>query len=96
MSTPPKTTTERNWECLAYFLTFSATWSASSRVGASTRARTGWRAGDMLAFSCRNIFCSNGRVKAAVFPVPVWAAPMMSRPANTRGMALAWIGVMAV
>ena len=25
----------------------SATWSASSRVGVMTRARTGWRAGDM-------------------------------------------------
>src|SRR3989344_326069 len=31
--------------------------------------------------------------KAAVLPVPVWAAPMTSRPASTRGMALAWIGV---
>mmetsp|Transcript_1230 Transcript_1230/g.3417 ORF Transcript_1230/g.3417 Transcript_1230/m.3417 type:complete len:246 (+) Transcript_1230:1297-2034(+) len=41
MSTPPKTTTERRLVCLAYFLTLSATWSASSRVGASTSARTG-------------------------------------------------------
>src|SRR5690606_23421008 len=30
--------------------------------------------------------------KAAVLPVPVWAAPMTSRPASTTGMALAWMG----
>jgi hypothetical protein len=95
MSMPPNTTAERSLVCLAYFLTLSATWSASSRVGASTSARTGWRAGLMLAFSCRSIFCSSGIVKAAVLPVPVCAAPMMSRPASTSGMALAWIGVIA-
>ena len=49
MSMPPKTTAERNFVCLAYFLTLSATWSANSRVGANTRARTGWRAGETLA-----------------------------------------------
>ena len=74
----------------------SATWSASSRVGAITRARTGWRAGDMLAFSCGSILCSSGSENAAVLPVPVWAAPMMSRPARTSGIALAWIGVIVV
>ncbi len=67
----------------------AATWSASSRVGASTSARTGCRAGDTLAVSWRSIFCSNGSEKAAVLPVPVWAAPITSRPASTIGMALA-------
>ena len=47
----------------------------------------------MLAFSCFSIFCSSGIENAAVLPVPVWAAPMTSRPASTIGMALAWIGV---
>jgi hypothetical protein len=47
----------------------------------------------MLAVSCRSIFCSSGIVKAAVLPVPVCAAPMMSRPASTMGIALAWMGV---
>jgi hypothetical protein len=43
--------------------------------------------------SCRSIFCSSGSENAAVLPVPVCAAPIMSRPARTSGMALAWIGV---
>jgi hypothetical protein len=47
----------------------------------------------MLAFSCRSMRCSSGRVKAAVLPVPVCAAPITSRPASTIGIALAWIGV---
>ena len=34
-----------------------------------------------------------GRTKAAVLPVPVWAAARTSRPSRTRGMALAWTGV---
>ena len=94
MSMPPNTTAERRLVCWAYDLTLAATWSASSRVGASTSARTGWRAGDIEAFSCRSIFCSSGMEKAAVLPVPVCAAPITSRPASTTGMALAWMGVM--
>ena len=50
----------------------------------------------MLVFSCRSMRCSSGIVNAAVLPVPVCAAPMMSRPASTIGIALAWIGVIAV
>ena len=50
----------------------------------------------MLAFSCGSILCSSGSEKAAVLPVPVCAAPMMSRPARTSGIALAWIGVIIV
>jgi hypothetical protein len=34
-----------------------------------------------------------GNAKPAVLPVPVWAAPMTSRPAITTGIACAWIGV---
>ena len=73
---------------------FCATWSASSRVGASTSARTGWRAGETLAVSWRIIFCSSGIENAAVLPVPVCAAPITSRPCSTRGIAFAWMGVM--
>ena len=76
-----------------YFLTFSATWSASSRVGASTSARTGWRAGDMLVLACGSRRWMIGNAKPAVLPVPVCAAPMMSWPCMTIGIALDWIGV---
>ena len=38
-------------------------------------------------------FCSSGRPKAAVLPVPVWAMPRRSRPASSAGMARAWMGV---
>jgi hypothetical protein len=34
-----------------------------------------------------------GSTKAAVFPVPVWAAASTSMPERTAGMACAWIGV---
>jgi hypothetical protein len=74
-------------------LTFSATWIASSRVGVRTSARTAWRAGDMLVFACGSSIWMIGSEKLAVLPVPVWAAPMTSRPCSTTGMAWAWIGV---
>ena len=63
--------------------TTSATWSASSRVGAMTRAR-GMRALERPAAS-RSII---GRVKAAVLPVPVWAMPSTSWPARAHGDGL--------
>ena len=62
---------------LAYFSNEPATWSASSRVGATTRLR-GIRALARPA-DRRSIM---GRVKAAVLPVPVWAMPSTSRPAR--------------
>ena len=34
-----------------------------------------------------------GKAKAAVFPVPVCAPAMRSRPSSTRGIACAWTGV---
>jgi hypothetical protein len=69
-------------------LKLSATWSASSRVGAITSER-GMRALERPAASLSII----GRVKAAVLPVPVWAMPSTSRPASATGMACSWIGV---
>ncbi len=73
---------------LAYFSKEAETWSASSRVGAMTRAR-GMRALGRPEASLSII----GRVKAAVLPVPVWAMPRTSRPARATGMACSWIGV---
>ena len=71
MSTPPKTTALRKCVYLAYRAICCATWSASSRVGSSTSARTGWRAGEAEVFSCLSSLCSSGSEKAAVLPVPV-------------------------
>src|SRR5215212_5492219 len=39
------------------------------------------------------MYCSSGRPKAAVLPVPVWAWPMMSRPCRRAGIVCSWIGV---
>ena len=69
----------------AYFWNASATWIASSRVGASTST-----CGLLAAASSR---ASAGRAKAAVLPVPVWAWPSTSRPASSGGMVAAWIGL---
>ena len=55
--------------------------------------RTGWRAGDVLVLDRGNNALMIGNAKPAVLPVPVWAAPITSRPDMTTGMALAWIGV---
>ena len=93
MSTPPKTTAVRISVYLAYLNALSATWSANSRVGVSTKARIGWRAGDALLLAIGKMFCKIGKTKAAVLPVPVWAAPITSRPCSTWGIACAWIGV---
>jgi len=60
-------------------------WNANSLVGASTQANRG----DGVAIRA----CNMGIAKAAVFPEPVSARPMMSRPAKASGMAAAWIGV---
>ena len=96
MSMPPNTTALRRLVYLAYSLTCWATWSASSRVGSSTSARTGCRAGDVEAFSCLSMRCSNGSENAAVLPVPVWAAPITSLPVRTTGIAWAWMGVIVL
>ena len=69
---------------MAYFWNASATWIASSRVGASTSA---------CGLNCfGSIRARIGSAKAAVLPVPVWAWPSTSRPASSGGMVAAWIG----
>ncbi|KAG1343486.1 hypothetical protein G6F61_014847 [Rhizopus arrhizus] len=62
----------------------SATWMASSRVGARIRA---WG-----LICCRSMLDSTGSANAAVLPVPVWAWPSTSRPSSSAGMVAAWIG----
>ena len=89
--TPPISSAHESFWPLAYFSKEAETWSASSRVGAITRAR-GIRALERPAAS-RSIA---GRVKAAVLPVPVWAMPSTSSPCKATGMASAWIGVAVV
>ena len=37
--------------------------------------------------------CKRGNTKAAVFPVPVWALAITSRPSMMGGIASAWTGV---
>src|SRR2546423_10340656 len=61
----------------------SVTWSASSRVGASTSA-----AG---AGSPAETSSTIGRAKASVFPDPVGALPRMSRPWSASGTTRDWI-----
>ncbi len=69
----------------AYFWNASATWIASSRVGASTSA-----CGVCCLESMRDRI---GSAKAAVLPVPVWAcAQHVAMPASSSGMVAAWIG----
>ena len=76
-----------------YVRTLSSTCIASSRVGTRIRTRTGWRAGENDVFACSRRRSRIGSVKAAVLPVPVWAAARTSRPWRTRGMAWDWTGV---
>ena len=74
-----------------YISKFSATWAANSRVGSRISER-GMR---ILARPCDRMSIM-GRTKEAVFPVPVWAHPRISRPISTMGMAFSWIGVGSV
>ncbi len=84
-ATPPNTATEPSPECFPYFSKLSATCMQSSRVGVRMRTR--------VRRSPPNRRWMRGRVNAAVFPVPVCASPMTSRPLRINGMASAWIGV---
>ena len=62
-----------------------ATCMASSRVGTSTNAWTRRTDGS---------HCSTmGMANASVFPDPVRACPITSRPARRSGMDFSWIGV---
>ena len=90
---PPYTTVERSGTVRPYVRTLSSTCIASSRVGTRISTRTGWRAGEKLVFAWARIRSRMGSTKAAVLPVPVWAAARTSRPSRTRGIAADWTGV---
>lgn len=66
-------------------LNCSANWVASSRVGERTSAYT--------PNSSSESRWSIGRVKAAVFPLPVGATAKTLSPARMRGMHWLWTGV---
>lgn len=55
----------------------------SLQIGPSASSRGLW------SMMCRNM----GNRKAMVFPLPVFAMPIRSRPDMTAGMACAWMGV---
>ncbi len=86
--TPPMRRATESLCSAPYFMKFSSTCAASSRVGSRMSVR-GMRA---RARPCSSNV-SIGRVKAAVLPVPVWAMPSTSFRASTWGMACCWIGV---
>ena len=90
IDTPPTTICARRLVPWQKPLRFSIIWLANSRVGASTRPRTVRGRGRPVS----SIICATkGTPKAAVFPVPVCARPITSRPFNACGMACFWIGV---
>ena len=88
MLSPPMIRAWVSLRYLPYWTKFSATCSASSRVGSRIRLR-GMRARARLP----DRMSSMGRVNPAVLPVPVWAQPSRSRPIRIQGMAWRWIGV---
>ncbi len=88
MLSPPMIRAWVSFRYLPYWTKFSATCSASSRVGSRIRLR-GMRARAREP----DRMSSNGRVKPAVLPVPVCAVPITSRPIRTNGIACSWIGV---
>src|SRR5690349_7637208 len=67
------------------FSSSSATWMASSRVGASTRP-WGFFGADRVTRA------TMGTPKAMVLPEPVGALPHRSRPASAGGMVTTWMG----
>ena len=88
MLSPPMISAWVSLRWAPYFRKFSATWSASSRVGSRIRLR-GMRARARLPERMSSI----GKVNPAVLPVPVCAQPSTSRPIRTNGIACAWMGV---
>jgi len=81
-SRPPTTTSASRVIPAPRALNWSQIWNASSRVGVSTRAYT--------PKGSRASFWRIGITKAAVFPEPVWAHPMTSRPARVAGIVFTW------
>mmetsp|Transcript_22477 Transcript_22477/g.74117 ORF Transcript_22477/g.74117 Transcript_22477/m.74117 type:complete len:201 (-) Transcript_22477:19-621(-) len=88
MSTPPTTTATLTPIIEPSASSCSPICSASSRVGEMMRPKSGWGASSSRL--------STGRPKAAVFPEPVSARPMTSRPASAHGIASHWMAVGAL
>ena len=82
---PPYRSTTRSCCEEARASTTSATCMASSRVGTSTSA---WIPRDDGSHRS-----TSGTANARVFPDPVRACPIKSRPAMREGIAFSWIGV---
>ena len=93
--TPPTTVTAVCPVRLAMARQTSSICWASSRVGVTTSMR-GPQPTESLPrrerFTCGSL-SSVGSRKAAVLPVPVWAAASRSRPASTSGMERSCTGV---
>mmetsp|Transcript_22852 Transcript_22852/g.73891 ORF Transcript_22852/g.73891 Transcript_22852/m.73891 type:complete len:247 (-) Transcript_22852:36-776(-) len=85
ISTPPTTQTHRRPMAAPKASKTSWICTASSRVGASATPKS------RLGFS-RSLW-RMGRPNAPVFPLPVSARPMTSRPLNATGIAAFWIRV---
>ena len=88
--TPPKTTVCLKGMSRPYTFNASPICTASSRVGASIRARVDFAKG---LFSYRLKWWRIGRPNAAVFPVPVCAIPKRSLRSIRSGIAFSCIGV---
>jgi hypothetical protein len=96
MSTPPKTTAQRSFEVrgvaldvvghLVGELAGRRDHQGAHRV--ASRRHAGVRV--------RQHLVQQRQREGGGLAVPVWAAPMMSRPARTSGIAFAWIGVIVV
>lgn len=84
-SVPPDTTQTRTPIAWPATRNCSDIWYASSCVGVKTKAK--WLTGSSLSFS------RMGKAKAKVFPDPVLAAPMQSRPDKIAGIQFCWMGV---
>lgn len=85
LSIPPTSTKHRAPMAEPRLSNCCAIWYASSRVGARTHANN--------PFGSSQSFCKIGSANAAVFPDPVSATPMISRPCNAWGSACCWISV---
>src|SRR5690606_16792346 len=88
IGTPPKTTKFLRPRCLFKSAKVLSICIASSRVGAKIKA---FGALELDLWPAH--FCRIGMLKAAVFPVPVCAHPMMSFPFKINGIACDCISV---
>ena len=79
---------------MANFLPSSLIWMANSLVGATMMASGVWGLSpDLGSHPSSKMRCKMGNMKAAVFPLPVWAQAIKSRLLLIIGMADFWIGV---